>query len=183
MRSPRKRYPQRRPSVGWLLGLVLGFSLLCGWVLALAQPASVAAAQSAGDTIGTVDAVPKDLQLAQEVYLAKCATCHHGIPPAVLPTETWQAILEDSNHYGIPWEPLRNPELALSWKYLRTYSRTLNPNETVPYRIEKSRYFKILHPGVEISTPITLNQCASCHPGAAQFNYRTLSATGSEGQN
>ncbi len=181
MRSPRKRYPQRRPSVGWLLVLVLGFSLLCGWVLALAQPASVAAAQSTGDTIGTVDAVPKDLQLAQEVYLAKCATCHNGIPPAVLPTETWQAILEDSNHYGIPWEPLRNPELALSWKYLRTYSRTLNPNETVPYRIEKSRYFKILHPGVEISIPITLNQCASCHPGAVQFNYRTLSATESEG--
>ncbi|MGB8701736.1 MAG: hypothetical protein WCD18_20155 [Thermosynechococcaceae cyanobacterium] len=181
--SPKRR-KSRRPSVWVLLLLLFGLSSFCGWTLAqvqssLAMPSLQAQAVPA--PTGTVDAVPADLQLAQEIYLARCATCHIGVPPAVLPSESWLNILRDDNHYGVPWQPLRNPDLALTWKYARTFSRPLNPNEQAPYRVEKSRYFKILHPRVKFTEPVTLNTCASCHIGAKQFNFRELSPQWQDG--
>jgi Dihaem cytochrome c len=179
-RLPQVRRKSRR-SVWTLVLLVLGFSSLCGWTLTLSQssvstaaqpPAVLAQATSAG--IGTVDAVPPSLQLAQETYLARCATCHIGIPPAVLPSESWKNILEDENHYGVPWTPMRNPDLALAWKYARTFSRPNNPTEDPPYRIARSQYFKILHPKVKFTEPVKIGTCISCHPGVSSFNFRDL---------
>ncbi|HEY9827969.1 MAG TPA: diheme cytochrome C [Stenomitos sp.] len=160
----------------WLLTAVMvALSSLGGWLLSAPNVSEAAQppAQSVSGS-GTVDVVPPELQLAQETYLARCTTCHMGIPPAVMPTESWKAILEDDNHYGVPWTPLKNPDLSLAWKYTRTFSRALNPNETTPYRIARSRYFKILHPKVAFTEPIAVGTCISCHPGARQFNYRTL---------
>lgn len=170
-----------RRSVWTLVLLVLGFSSLCGWTLTLSQssgsiaaqpPAVLAQATSAG--IGTVDAVPPSLQLAQETYLARCATCHIGVPPEVLPSESWKNILEDDNHYGVPWTPMRNPDLALAWKYARTFSRPNNPAEDPPYRVARSQYFKILHPNVKFTEPVKIGTCISCHPGVSSFNFRDL---------
>lgn len=175
--SLKLRHKLRRSP--WLVLLLLGFSMLCGWMLSqgsalvTAQPTALVA-QTAPASLGTVDAVPPDLQLAQETYLARCATCHIGIPPAVLPSESWKNILEDDNHYGVPWTPLRNPELALAWKYVRTFSRPLNPNEDPPYRVARSRYFKILHPKVKFPEPVKIGTCISCHPGVSSFNFRDL---------
>ncbi len=59
-----------------------------GWGLATitsAQPVST-------EEIGTVDIIPDRYQLGQELYLENCASCHIGIPPAVLPTQTWQRV-------------------------------------------------------------------------------------------
>ncbi len=179
-RLPRVRRKSRQ-SVWTLVLLVLGFSSLCGWTLTLsqnsvseaAQPAAVLA-QAATPAIGTVDAIPASLQLAQETYLARCATCHIGIPPEVLPSESWKNILEDDNHYGVPWTPMRNPDLALAWKYARTFSRPNNPTEDPPYRVARSQYFKILHPKVKFTEPVKIGTCISCHPGVSSFNFRDL---------
>lgn len=162
---------QRRLS-GWMLAMLIGFSSFCGW--GLTQIQSAAGQSAVRETIRTVDTVPPNLQLAQETYLVRCATCHIAIPPAVLPTQSWKAILQDSNHYGINWEQPRNPDLALAWKYLQTNSRPLNPDEQTPYRIARSRYFKILHPRVKFSEPARISTCATCHVGTAQFDFRTL---------
>jgi mono/diheme cytochrome c family protein len=175
-RRKHLRHQRRKHSV-WVLILLMGLSSLCGWGLTQSQPAASQppAAQVISSTIGTVDVVPQNLKLPQETYLARCATCHIGIPPAVLPNASWKAILQDSNHYGVAWEPLRNPELALTWKYLQANSRPLNPEEQLPYRIARSRYFKILHPRVKFSEPVTVGTCVSCHIGASKFNFRALS--------
>ncbi len=184
-RKKGRRLPQvrrkSRQSVWTLVLLVLGFSSLCGWTLTLsqnsvseaAQPATVLA-QAATPAIGTVDAIPTSLQLAQETYLARCATCHIGIPPEVLPSESWKNILEDDNHYGVPWTPMRNPDLALAWKYARTLSRPNNPTEDPPYRVARSQYFKILHPKVKFTEPVKIGTCISCHPSVSSFNFRDL---------
>lgn len=174
--SLQKRQRHRRPSV-WVLIVLMGLSSLCGWGLTQVQPAAgqTPAAQSTQSAIGTVDTVPANLKLPQETYLARCATCHIGIPPAVLPNASWKAILQDSNHYGVTLETLRNPDLALTWKYLQTNSRQLNSEEQVPYRIARSRYFKILHPRVKFTEPVTVGTCVSCHIGASKFNFRALS--------
>jgi cytochrome c553 len=176
---PRRIHLQMRRSTVWVWVVVLILCSFWGTLLAQGQVPVPAQTSSSANTslVGTVDAVPPTLQFAQETYLERCATCHIGIPPAVLPTVSWKEILEeDSNHYGAPWAPLQNPELGLIWRYTRTFSGPLNEDETVPYRIERSRYFKILHPRVKFSEPVNLGTCVSCHPSAAQFNFRKLSS-------
>lgn len=91
-----------------------------------------------------------------------------------MPTATWRLLLLDANHYGATLQLPRQPELGFLWNYLQAFSRPLNENEETPYRVARSRYFKILHPRVEFPAPVTLNGCGSCHPGAAEFNFRRL---------
>jgi hypothetical protein len=99
------------------------------------------------------------------------------VPPQVLPRQTWQQILQDTDHYGVQIDPLIDPPRLLIWNYLRTFSRSMSVNEErIPYRIERSRFFKALHPQVEFSKPITLNNCQTCHPGASDYDFRSLSA-------
>lgn len=123
---------------------------------------------------GLVDEVPPEFQLGQELYLETCATCHVGLPPAVMPTETWRRILTDSTHYGTEVTPLPEPSIHIAWNYVSHYSRPLQEDEPIPYRLRSSRYFKALHPKVEFSDRVTVQSCIACHPAAEQFDYRTL---------
>ncbi|WP_375512276.1 cytochrome C [uncultured Nostoc sp.] len=156
-----------------LLLVIVTWSLAMGWLLALATNA-----QSATPTaeIGTVDVVPAQYQLGQELYLENCSTCHIGLPPAVLPTQTWKNLLEDSQHYGAQLKPLVDPPRILVWKYLSTFSRVQRDDEETPYRLNDSRYFKALHPGVKLPRPVQLGSCVSCHQGASDYNFRRLTA-------
>ena len=143
-----------------------------GWGLALvtnAQPT-----QTTSDAIATVDLVPSNYQLGQELYLENCASCHIAIPPAVLPTQTWKEILQDSQHYGAQLQPLIDPPRLLVWKYLQTFSRPQTKEEQTPYRLDDSRYFKALHPRVKLPRPVEISSCVSCHPGANDYNFRRL---------
>ncbi|WP_197047470.1 cytochrome C [Planktothrix serta] len=125
--------------------------------------------------IDNVDVVQPEYQLGYELYLNTCSTCHIPIPPQVFPTQTWQQIIQDEQHYGATLQPLDGPSLLLMWKYLQTYSRPIAlKDEAIPYRFNRSRYFKALHPRVELPQPVTVNSCVSCHPGASEFNYRNL---------
>ncbi|BBD65034.1 hypothetical protein NIES4072_13020 [Nostoc commune NIES-4072] len=154
-----------------LLLVIVTWSLAMGWLLALATNA-----QSATPTaeIGTVDVVPAQYQLGQELYLENCSTCHIGLPPAVFPTQTWKNLLQDSQHYGAQLKPLVDPPRILVWKYLSTFSRVKRDDEETPYRLNDSRYFKALHPGVELPRPVQLGSCVSCHQGASDYNFRRL---------
>ncbi|RCJ41109.1 cytochrome C [Nostoc minutum NIES-26] len=161
---------KRRP-LGLIL-VILAWSLAMGWLLA-----SVTSAHSATPTaeIGTVDVVPAQYQLGQELYLENCSTCHIALPPAVLPTQTWKNLLEDSQHYGAQLKPLVDPPRILVWRYLSTFSRTQLSDEATPYRVNNSRYFKALHPKVELPRPVQIGSCVSCHPNASEYNFRRLS--------
>lgn len=131
---------------------------------------------STQNALGTVDVVPRRYQLGQQLYLENCATCHIGLPPAVLPTQTWRDLLEDSQHYGRQLKPLVDPERLLVWDYLRTFSRPVIEEEQIPYRVAQSRYFKALHPQVKLAQPVTMGSCISCHPGTGEYDFRTLSS-------
>ncbi len=115
-------------------------------------------------------------QIAREVYLENCATCHVPIPAEVLPTETWQQILENpQKHYGESLPRTIGLNSLLIWNYLKNFSRPLLPEEPKPEYVTNSRYFKALHPQVDLPQPVTHQSCILCHPGAQQLNYRTLS--------
>jgi hypothetical protein len=169
-RKSRERQLKRRP-FGLLL-VVLAWSLTMGWLLALASNAQGATPVA---EVGTVDVVPAQHKLGQELYLENCSTCHIPLPPAVLPTQTWQNLLQDSQHYGAQLKPLIDPPRILVWKYLQTFSRPQRQDEETPYRVNNSRYFKALHPGVKLPRPTQISSCVSCHPSASDFNFRRLS--------
>ena len=162
------RYRWGRRSPMGLILLILLMSLCLGWGF------SQAIAQTP-DTAGGVETVEAPYRLGQEFYLEACATCHLGIPPAVLPTQTWKTLLQDAQHYGVMLEPLRDPKQLLVWNYLRLYSRPIAQDEAIPYRIQASRYFKALHPKVDLPPSVKLSSCVSCHPQATGFDFRTLS--------
>ena len=166
------------------LAVVLLSCLGLGWGFAQttqAQSAPNPAAQPGALTVptnptDTVDPVASSYRLGQQLYLEQCATCHVALPPAVMPSQTWADLLPDSQHYGLTLQPLVEPTLEIVWKYASTYSRPVLKDERTPYRLAQSRYFKALHPKVEFTGAIGVGSCATCHPAAAQFNYRSLTA-------
>jgi hypothetical protein len=171
MSKHRNRRQIPRKSIGLLL-VVLTWCLAIGWLISLA--ANVQGTTSSSD-IGTVDIVPPQYQLGQQLYLENCSSCHIALPPAVLPTETWKNLLQDTQHYGTQLKPLVDPPRILIWRYLSTFSRSLLKDEQVPYRVNSSRYFKALHPQVKLPRPVQISSCVQCHPQAANFNFRRLS--------
>lgn len=169
----------RRRSPWMLLLLLLLWSLVLGWGLSQgisAQTAPDSAVPIAPDPAGLVDVVSDRYQLGQQFYLENCSTCHIALPPQVMPTQTWGSLLQDSQHYGATIQPLTQPALQITWDYISTYSRPIIERERVPYRLAQSRYFKALHPNVEFTEPIAPSSCISCHPAAAQFNFRQLTS-------
>lgn len=162
---PKTRAKRGRSPIGLFLFLIL-WCLILGVGLAHAtEPAE----------IGTVDPIPERLELAQEVYLENCATCHIGVPPQVLPTQTWRELLQNPQHFGVQLDPILQPSLTLVWTYLQNFSRPYGEEEVLPYNIDRSRFFRALHPRVELERPVQLRACISCHPGANAYNFRQLS--------
>ncbi|MGJ5676379.1 MAG: cytochrome C [Nostochopsis sp.] len=166
----RKRRQFKIKSLGLFL-VVITWSLAMGWLISFATNAQSATPTS---EIGTVDVVPAQYKLGQELYLENCSSCHLGIPPQVLPTQTWKNILQDSQHYGAQIQPLVDPPRILVWRYLSTFSRPIREDEQIPYRVKDSRFFKALHPQVKFPRPVEINSCVSCHPSAKDYNFRRL---------
>ncbi|WP_228054789.1 diheme cytochrome C [Gloeocapsopsis crepidinum] len=172
----RSRAAQHRRRSQFFLLVILLWSILMGWGLAIATNAQPSPKQEAAtEEIGTVDIVPSRFQLGQELYLENCASCHIALPPAVMPTQTWQRLLQDPQHYGVTLPQLVDPPRLLIWNYLRNFSRPLLKEEPIPYRVGESRYLKALHPNVKLPRPVDVSSCVSCHSGATEYNFRRLS--------
>jgi hypothetical protein len=162
-----KLFPRRR---FWRSLLILiGLFLSIGGGVGLAQSVP-------SNAIGTVDPIAPKHQRGQELYLKNCASCHIGIPPAVLPSQTWADLIQDPEHYGAQLPKIGAFELRQMDQYLTSYSRPLRQDESTPYRMAQARYFRALHPQVKLPKPLTIASCASCHPQADVFNFREWQA-------
>lgn len=151
-----------------IIGFIVSWSVILGWGVSH-NLNSIAMAQSTK----SVDKATGNFKIGEELYLENCASCHIAVPPAVLPQETWQTILETpGNHYGTKVEGLTGFTQRLMWLYLQGYSRQLLKDEIKPKFIAQSRYFFALHPQVNLPSPITLNTCIQCHSQAKNFDYQ-----------
>ncbi|NER01942.1 MAG: diheme cytochrome C [Okeania sp. SIO3C4] len=167
---------RQRPSLFLLLLLIFLWSASCGLVMAKIGTATTIS-QIEPQIMSNVDVVPKRHQLGLSLYLENCTTCHIPVPPQVLPTESWKIILEDYQHYGVQLPTLVDPPRQLIWNYLQVSSRVKSQQEErIPYRISSSRYFKALHPRVELPQNVNIKGCVACHPSAAKFDFRTLNS-------
>ncbi|WP_299412463.1 hypothetical protein [Acaryochloris sp. IP29b_bin.148] len=162
------------------------WSCFLGWGLSRIQssmatePVHVAQASSPSqpqDAVGSVDPVPPQLKQGEQLYRQRCGTCHVALPPQVLPSQTWQTLLPETNHYGVRLPEFRNPELTQTWEYLSFFSRPMKEDglRPVPYRVQRSLFFKVLHPGVEFTESVTPETCVQCHPGVSNLDFRQLS--------
>ncbi len=147
-----------------LLVGALSMALGLGWARATEPPG-----------LNTAEPMSERSALGRQFYIQSCGGCHIAVPPEVLPTQTWQSLIQDSRHYGVQITPLLNPTLPVVWNYLQEFSRTYAEGQRIPFLIDNSRYFRALHPRVDVPRPVSLNGCASCHTAAAQFDFRTLS--------
>jgi hypothetical protein len=162
-----------------VLGIVL-FSVLGHGMAQSSIPLSPQSQDSlarSSNQIASVDRVPRRFELGQQLYLENCSTCHIALPPPVLPSQTWRQLLQDTQHYGRQLQPIVDPPRILIWNYLQTFSRPLDlKEEQIPFRVERSRFFKALHPRVEFSQPISVKNCLNCHPSASEYNFRKLTS-------
>jgi len=123
----------------------------------------------------SVDPVPTRYEPGFQAYLETCASCHIAVPPEVLPTESWREILrKPDNHFGVVIPNYNRLTQLLIWDYLSNFSRPLPPDSPLPLYVEKSRYFKALHPRVTMPPDMTSKSCVTCHPNVKNFNFRTL---------
>ena len=197
MKTLRKRKSNTRrqsaPAIVGLTLLLILFTVLMGIGLAQAiepksipnriqptlqptvQPTVQPSTQSKIQPVIQPDPISDRDKVGQTLYLENCATCHLGIPPAVMPTQTWQALLQDPQHYGINIELPQGTDRRLIWNYIKNASRPIADKiDRVPYRIGDSRYFRALHPKIKFAEKPTLTTCITCHPSAQAFNFRTL---------
>jgi len=116
-------------------------------------------------------------ELGKEFYIENCSRCHIPLPAEVLPTDTWQKILENPNdHYGESLPKMVSITVRLIWSYLRFYSRPSLEGESTPEFVTNSRYFKALHPLVDVPKPVSYQSCKLCHTATATLDYRRLTA-------
>ncbi|GCL56942.1 dihem cytochrome c family protein [Microcystis aeruginosa] len=161
------------PSIGQVKSiffLILFLLSILGGILLASLLQQPAIAQSPAS-----DIVLNRYQIGQQTYLENCATCHIAIPPSILPSQTWKKILENPNsHYGIRLKPIVGITQRLIWDYLSYSSRPLTETTFVPLLIEQSSYVKVLHPRVNLPTPLGHTTCVTCHPNASRYDYQTL---------
>jgi len=132
----------------------------------------------------TVAPVPSSgsLETAKAIYIENCATCHVPVAAEVLPTETWKQILENpQDHYGTRVDNLVRISQVVIWQYMMTLSRPLRPQEVQPSYAGESRYFKVLHPRVELPEVVNVQSCIICHPAAQQLDYIQLNPQWQDG--
>jgi hypothetical protein len=141
------------------------------WVFLLA----VSIALGWGWQIGAQEGDLSKYRVGAQLYVENCGTCHIALPPEVMPTQTWQVLLQDPNHYGAQLQNLpQGVLLEAVWEFMRDFSRAKASTELTPYRLSQSRYFRALHPGVEFPTGIRPTGCIDCHPKANVGDFISL---------
>ncbi len=170
--------------VGFLafsISILLGIGIAAAADTRSTPPADSHTVVTTSDPYGMVDPIAPQLEASYRIYLNECATCHVALPPAVLPTQTWQTLVIDPAHYGLTLTDITAFEKQLIVNYLQAYSRAHHSSDPLPFKLTDSDYFHALHPKIALPQPLTLRTCTSCHLSAAAQNYRDIVPSAASG--
>jgi hypothetical protein len=117
-------------------------------------------------------------RVANEGYRSECGSCHIPYPPALLPRESWQAIVADlHNHFGSDASIDATTARGIEAYLIANAARRPAPADRLPpLRITATRWFVHEHDEV----PATLwkssgvkspSNCSACHPRAEQGEF------------
>ncbi len=123
-------------------------------------------------------AMDKSFDVTNPVYKAECGSCHVAYPPALLPADSWQAVLNGlDRHFGTDASVD-----AKSFTELRTFldssaGRIRRSSAGMPrLRISETDWFRGEHRKVPATTwqaaaVKSPANCAACHTGAESGDY------------
>lgn len=122
-------------------------------------------------------------------YLEECGSCHFAYPPGLLPSISWQGIMNGlADHFGDNAE-LDDQTAERLNKYLeanaadkseyrrsRAIMNSLRHTSTAPLRITETPYFKHEHREIpkriiELPEVGSLSQCNACHRYAENGSF------------
>ncbi|GGD45139.1 hypothetical protein GCM10012288_19350 [Malaciobacter pacificus] len=125
-----------------------------------------------------------------ELYINECASCHFGYQPGLLPSKSWDKVMNNlSNHFGtdasLDQEDFdkiykyimeNSAEKAMNYKRSRrivnslaSYTQDINSITKVPYIIRKHR--EIPKRLITQDKVKTLSNCTACHTTAKKGIY------------
>lgn len=131
-------------------------------------------------------------------YLKECGSCHYPYQPALLPSRSWERLLNElSNHFGdnaqleedilkeIHTYVVEHAADKIGFGRPEIFAMSI-PNQETPLRITETKYFQQLHGNIPTHYVITnprvhsLSQCGACHQEAQQgfFNAQEVSIPG-----
>jgi hypothetical protein len=109
-------------------------------------------------------------------YLKECGSCHVAFPPALLPAQDWQTIMNSlDKHYGTDASLDAKTRDALTAELQRNASRRdKHAGRGQPPRLTRSAWFEKEHgtlPEKRTATLPAAAQCEVCHSRAAEGDY------------
>jgi hypothetical protein len=117
-------------------------------------------------------------RIANETYRSECGSCHIAYPPALLPRESWQAIVAGlEKHFGSDASVDAKTAKEIETYLLANAGRkAATAGGKPPLRISETRWFVREHDEVPASmwnSPAVKSaaNCGACHPRAEQGDF------------
>lgn len=112
------------------------------------------------------------------IYKQECGSCHLSYPPAMLPKDSWEGIMQGlQKHYGAD-ASLNQQEIEQISSWLNSHAGTYKRVKEAPSdnRITKSDWFQRKHRKInskEFLAPAIKSpaNCNACHKNAEQGNF------------
>jgi len=142
----------------------------------LSSCAAIGFANTAYADVGSYNPSPSPSPL--HLYKTECAACHIAYPAGMLPTQSWQQLMDHlPKHFGTD-ASLDTPTAQQISTWLQAHAGTGRRfNETPPeHRISKSAWFVRQHDEVSVSIFKRASvggaaNCGACHGRAAEGNF------------
>lgn len=122
------------------------------------------------------------------LYISECSSCHFLYLPGLLPSGSWQRVIDDSGaHFGydLGLDPAVAVELAAYFSAngaestgAKRSGRILDSLEgATPKRITETPYIKMKHKGIKKiiyrrKAIMSFSNCIACHATAKEGNFR-----------
>lgn len=120
----------------------------------------------------------KSFVVTNPVYQTECGSCHVAYPPALLPADSWRAVLNGlDRHFGTDASVDATTLSALQAFLASNAGRDRQPNAGTPgLRITESDWFRREHRKVPAAAwkgaaVKSAANCAACHTGAERGDY------------
>ena len=115
--------------------------------------------------------------IANQTYRSECGSCHVAYPPALLPKESWRAIMAGlDEHFGSDASLDAKTAKEIEAYLLANAARNAAPSGKAPLRISETSWFRREHGEVPVATwksgtVKSAANCSACHPRAEQGDF------------
>lgn len=120
---------------------------------------------------------PYRYSASNPTWQAECGSCHVAYPPALLPAESWRAVMAGlDRHFGVDASVDAKAAAEIGAFLQQNAGRSQGTAAKPVLRVTETRWFRHEHDGVDaaawnnpkVKRPAN---CAACHGGAERGNF------------